>query len=115
MTGIQISGPELFLGGAVAFAVLATIVRSRSRSRRASAAAEIARVGTSVVSLAGRVLGTAAGIVGVQWVVITYAASNRALLWVALAVPALFAAYTLTKALTVTDVRPSPRRRSEPW
>jgi hypothetical protein len=39
--------------------------------------------------------------------VITYAAHNTTLLLVVLAVPALFAAYTLTRALTVTEVRPS--------
>jgi hypothetical protein len=105
---ITLSAAELFLGGVAAFAVLAGAVRLRA-GRRARMAAEIARVGTGVVSLAGRVLVTAAGIVCAQWLVITYAASNITLLLVVLAVPALFAAHTITRALTVTAVRPTTR------
>jgi hypothetical protein len=105
--GITLSAGELFLGGMAAFAVLALVVKARAGTKRARVAAEIAQVGTSAVSLAGRVLVTAGVIVGAQWLVITYVAHNTTLLLVVLAVPALFAAYTLTKALTVTEVRPS--------
>jgi len=38
--------------------------------------------------------------------------ANQTLLWVALGIPALLASYTLTKALTVTEIRPSSRDRS---
>jgi hypothetical protein len=107
---INLTGAELFLGGVAALGVTAMVIKARAGIKRARAAAEIARVGTSAVSIAGRVLLTAGGIVGMQWIVITYAATNTTLLLVVLAVPALFAAYTLTKALTVTEIRPSRSR-----
>ena len=78
--------------------LLALVIVCRSGTRRARRAAEAARAGSRVVSLAGRVLLTAAVIVGVQWVVITYAAGSS-LFWVALAVPALIAGHVLTRAL----------------
>jgi hypothetical protein len=105
------NGGELFLGGMAAFALLAIALKARSGVRRARAAADIARVGTSAVSLIGRMLTTALVIVGAQWLVITHP-SNQTLLWVTLGLPALLASYTLTKALTVTEIRPSPRDRS---
>ncbi|MGH4011978.1 MAG: hypothetical protein ACRDTH_28100 [Pseudonocardiaceae bacterium] len=104
------NGGELFLAGMAAFALLAVVVKAQSGVRRARAAADIARVGTSAVSLVGRVLTTALVIVGVQWLMITHP-SNQTLLWVALGLPALLASYTLTKALTVTEIRPSSRNR----
>ncbi|MGH3979576.1 MAG: hypothetical protein ACRDRZ_11345 [Pseudonocardiaceae bacterium] len=105
------NGGELFLGGMAAFALLAIAVKAQSGARRARAAADIARVGTSAVSLLGRVLTTALVIVGVQWLVIAHS-SNHTLLWVVLALPALLASYTLTRALTVFEIRPSTRDRS---
>jgi hypothetical protein len=63
------------------------------------------------VSLLGRVLVTAVVIVGAQWLVITHPGSNPTLLWVALGLPALVTAYTLTKVLTVTEIRPASRAR----
>jgi hypothetical protein len=112
MTGgeITLTAGELFLGGMATFTVLVMVGKLWAGRHRARVAAEIARVGTGVVSLVGRVLLTAAGIVGAQWLVITYAATNLTLLLVVLALPALFAAHTLTKALTVTEVRPTSRR-----
>ena len=103
------SGVELFLAGMAALAVLWTVVKAKAGARRAQAAAEIARVGTNPVSLAGRVLVTALVIVGVQSLVIAHP-GNRTLLWVVLGFPALVTAYTLVKALTVTVVRPSRGR-----
>ena len=104
------NGGELFLGGMSALAGLAVVGKARAGLRRARVAAEIARVGTSPVSLLGRVLVTAVVIVGAQWLVITHP-GNPTLLWVALGLPALLAAYTLTKALTVTAIRPASRAR----
>lgn len=109
MNGISLSAGELFLGGMAAFAVLAVVVKARAGMRRASAAAQIAQVGTGVVSLIGRVLMTAGAIAGAQWLVTTYAGNNTTLVWVVLGVPALVSAYTLTKALTLTEIRPSSR------
>lgn len=106
------NGGELFLGGMAAFALLAIGIKAQSGTRRARAAADIARVGTSAVSLLGRMLTTALVIVGVQWLVITHP-SNHTLLWVVLGLPALLASYTLTKALTVMEIRPSSRSRSD--
>lgn len=106
------NGGELFLGGMAAFALLAIAIKAQSGTRRARAAADIARVGTSAVSLLGRVLTTALVIVGVQWLVITHPA-NHTLLWVALGLPALLASYTVTRALTVFEIRPSSRDRSD--
>ncbi len=106
------NGGELFLGGMAAFALLAIAVKAHSGTRRARAAADIARVGTTAVSLIGRMLMTALVIVGGQWLVITHP-SNKTLLWVVLGIPALLASYTLTKALTVFEIRPSSRGRSD--
>lgn len=106
------NGGELFLGGMAAFALLAIAIKAQSGARRARAAADIARVGTSAVYLLGRVLTTALVIVGVQWLVITHSA-NQTLLWVVLGVPALLASYTVTRALTVFEIRPSSRGRSD--
>ena len=105
------NGGELFLGGMAAFALLAIAVKAQSGARRARAAADIARVGTSAVLLLGRVLTTALVIVGAQWLMITHP-SNHTLLWTVLGLPALLASYTLTKALTVFEIRPSARDRS---
>ncbi|GAB2996555.1 hypothetical protein GCM10017788_28620 [Amycolatopsis acidiphila] len=69
-----------------------------------------ARRAREVVSLAGRVLVTAGFIVGAQWVVVLRVGPGWLLLAV-LAVPALFAAYTLTRALTVTTYEMPTRRR----
>ncbi|GLZ37166.1 hypothetical protein [Actinokineospora sp. NBRC 105648] len=82
----------------------------RAGARRAKAAAEAARGGARLVSLVGRVLFNAGLIVAVQWVVITHQGGPWLLLAV-LGLPALFAAYALTRALTVTTVDNSRRRR----
>ncbi|MEU7475828.1 hypothetical protein AB0A63_07570 [Lentzea sp. NPDC042327] len=89
-------------------ALLVLVLVWRTASRRAKAAANAARTGARFVSLAGRVLFNAALIVVAQWIVITQRGSGWLLVAV-LAVPALFASYTLTKALTVTTYE--PRRR----
>jgi hypothetical protein len=103
------SGVELFIGGVAALAVMSVIVKARSSVKSARAAAEIARVGTSPVSLIGRVVITALVIVGVQWLVITHS-DNMLLWWVVLGFPALITAYAVTKALTVTQISSSQRR-----
>jgi hypothetical protein len=104
------SGVELFLGGVAALAALSVVLKARTGLKRARVAAEIARAGVSPVSLVGRLLMTAGAIVGAQWLVITYATGNTTLLLVVLAVPALFAAYPVTKALTVMQVGPATGR-----
>jgi hypothetical protein len=81
----------------------------RASARRAKGAADAARSGARLLSLAGRVLFTAGLIVGVQWVVILHP-DNKWLLLAVLGLPALFASHALTRALTVTTVD-SPRRK----
>jgi hypothetical protein len=106
MTPFSLTPVEVMAGVGV-LVVLFTVWRAGVR--RAREAANAARSGARLVSLAGRVLFNAALIVAVQWVVITHGAGGW-LLVVLLGVPALFASYALTRALTVTttDV---PRRR----
>jgi hypothetical protein len=82
----------------------------RAGVRRARAAADAARAGARLLSLFGRVLFTAGVIVGVQWLAITHPAVNKWVVLAALGLPALFASYTLTRALTVTTVDTSRRR-----
>ena len=81
----------------------------RAGARRAKAA-DAARSGARLLSLTGRVAFTAGVIVGVQWLVITHPSVNGWAVVAALGLPALFASYTLTRALTVTTVD-LPRRR----
>ncbi|GAA4409718.1 hypothetical protein GCM10023148_00390 [Actinokineospora soli] len=106
MNTINLSIAEVIAGAAV---LMVLFMVWRAGARRAKAAAERARSGARFVSLAGRVLFNAALIVAVQWVVIAYA-KDRWLLLAVLGLPALFAAYALTKALTVTTVDTSTRR-----
>jgi hypothetical protein len=110
---VVVTGAELFFGGMAALALVLVVVKARAGVKRAQVAAEIARVGTSSVSLVGRVLVTTLVIVGVQWLVITHA-DNATLRWVVLVLPALVTAYTLTRALTVVEVT-SSRRRGGDW
>jgi hypothetical protein len=98
------NGAQLFLGGMAALAVVSVVVKAQAGVRRAQAAADIARAGTSPVSLVGRVLVTALVIAGVQWLVFTHAGGNVALRWVVLGFPPLVTADTLTKALTVVEI-----------
>jgi hypothetical protein len=82
----------------------------RAGARRAKAAADAARSGARLLSLTGRVVVLAGLITGVQWLVITRPAISGWAVLAALGLPALFAAYTLTRALTVTT-QDAPRRR----
>jgi hypothetical protein len=100
--------PEQLLAGVGV--LLALLWVWRAGARRARAAADAARAGARLLSLFGRVVFTAGLIVGVQWIVITHPAVNKWLLLAVLGLPALFASYALTRALTVTTVD-TPRRR----
>jgi len=106
MTQISLT-PTQILAGVAVLLIVGWVWRAGVR--RAKAAAEAARSGARLLSLAGRVLFTAGLIVGVQWVVITHP-GNPWLLLAVLGLPALFSSYALTRALTVTVVD-SPRRR----
>lgn len=103
------TGGELLIGGLVVLAVVLAVARGSARRRQARTAAVVAELGTSPVSLLGRVLVAAGVIVGVQWLVITRYADNVTLLLVVLAVPALITAVAVVRLLTVTVVGP-PRR-----
>ena len=82
--------------------VLALLMMWRSGARRGRRAANTAHAASRVASLAGHVLGTAAVILGVQWVAITYTLGST-LFWVVLALPALITAHALTKSVAVMD------------
>lgn len=107
MTSINLTPTEVLAGLGV---LLALLMIWRWSVRRARAAADAARAGARLLSLTGRVVFTAALIVGVQWIVITHPSANKWLLLAVLGLPALLASYTLTRALTVTTVD-TPRRR----
>lgn len=106
MTAISLT-PAWLLGGLGALCVVFSVWRASAR--RARAAADAVRTGSRLVSLAGRVVFNAVLIVAAQWVVIKHPGSDWLLLAV-LGVPALFSAYTLTRALTVTTIDASSRR-----
>src|SRR5690348_3471151 len=82
--------------------LLALLMMWRSGARRGRRTAESAYGVSRVASLAGHLLGTAGGILGVEWVAITYA-PDATLFWVVLAVPALITAHALTRSVTSLD------------
>lgn len=107
MRAVELTPAQVVAGVAV---LLSLLLLWRAGARRARAAADAARAGARLLSLTGRVLFTAGLIVGVQWLVITHPTGNGWVLLAALGLPALFASYTLTRALTVTTVD-APHRR----
>jgi hypothetical protein len=82
--------------------LLALMMMWRSGARRGCSSANGAYGASRVASLAGHLLGTAAVIIGVQWVAITYAPGTT-LYWVVLAAPALITAHALTRSVTSLD------------
>jgi len=106
MTAISVT-PVVIMAGVGSLLVLLMVWRSGAR--RARVVADAARAGARLMSLTGRVLCNAALIVAVQWVVITYQANDWVLL-VVLGLPAVFASYVLTRALTVSTID-MPRQR----
>ena len=106
MTSISVTPVQVMAGVGV---LLVVAFIWRASARRARAAADAARSGARLLSLAGRVLFLAGLLVGAQWVVILYP-DNPWLLLAVLGLPDLFAAYALTRALTVTTVETSHRR-----
>lgn len=106
MTTVNLTPTEILAGIG---ALLILLFIWRWSVRRARAAADAARAGARLLSLAGRVLFTAGLIVAIQWVVIMHPDSKWLLLAV-LGLPALFASFAVTRALTVTTVD-TPRRR----
>jgi hypothetical protein len=105
MNGLTVTPTQILAGVGV---LLALFWVWRAGSRRAKAAAEAARSGARLVSLVGRVLFNAGLIVAVQWVMIAHPGSPW-LLFAVLGLPALFASYALTRAMTVTTVDTSKR------
>jgi hypothetical protein len=105
MNGLTVTPTQVLAGVGV---LLVLFWVWRAGSRRAKAAAEAARSGARLVSLVGRVLFNAGLIVAVQWVVIAHPGSPW-LLFAVLGMPALFASYALTRAMTVTTVDTSKR------
>jgi len=108
-TTMTVSSAQLAAGAAV---LLAAIVLWRASRRRARAAADAARAGARLLSLTGRVVFTAGLIVGVQWIVLSQPHPNGWMVLAVLGLPAMFAAFALVRALTVTtmDSRRGGRR-----
>lgn len=106
MNTISVTPTQVLAGVGVLLVVLFVW---RASARRAKAAANAARSGARLLSLFGRVLFTAGFLTATQWVVIMHP-GNPWLLLAVIGLPDLFAAYALTRALTVTTVD-SPRRR----
>lgn len=105
MNGLTVTPTQILAGVGV---LIVLLWAWRAGARRARAAAETARSGARLVSLAGRVLFNAGLIVAVQWVVIAHPGSPW-LLFAVLGLPALFASHALTRAMTVTTVDTSKR------
>lgn len=82
--------------------LLALSMMWRSGARRGRRGANATYGASRMASLAGHLLGTAAVIIGAQWVVITYAPGST-LSWVVLAVPAMITAHALTRSVTSLD------------
>lgn len=87
---------------AVLGVLVALLMMWRSGARRGRRAADAAYGVSRFGALTGYLLGTAGVIVGVQWIVITYAPGST-LFWVVLTVPALITAHVLTRSVTSLD------------
>jgi hypothetical protein len=103
---VNVTPTEVLAGVGV---LLALGLMWRSGARKARRAADRARAGARAVSLAGRVLLMAGGMVGVQWLVVTHTTDLTLRLGV-LTLPDLIAAYVLTRALTVTELGTTRKR-----
>lgn len=106
---VHVTAAEL-LAGVGGLTALMWVWRAGARRARAARRAEVARSGARLVSLAGRMVFLAGLITGVQWLVITRPAVSGWAVLAVLGLPALFAAHTLTRALTITT-QDMPRRR----
>lgn len=82
--------------------LLVLLMMWRSGARRGRRAADASHGASRVAALAGHVLGTAAVILGVEWVAITYAPGST-LFWVVLGLPALITAHALTRSVASMD------------
>jgi hypothetical protein len=94
---------QAVLVGLVVLAGLGVLAAFRSGARSAYRVArqtqEVTRMGGNLA----RAFGTAAVIVGMQWVVVTFTSDPRA--WgVALGVPALFAGSAIARVFSVTEL-----------
>jgi apolipoprotein N-acyltransferase len=86
-----------------AVAVLALVLWSwRSGVTRAERAHRAERREVGPLTFTGQVIGATTVIVGTQWLVITLWRDNSTLLLATLVLPALFAAWAVARALTVT-------------
>jgi len=95
---------HVMLAGLAVLALLGLVSVVRSTRKQAYEAARALHTGAAAVNLAGRSLLTGALIVGAQWLVISHVDQRSAAYWLALAVPAALAGYTLTRAFTITTL-----------
>jgi hypothetical protein len=95
--------------GLLVLAALGLLSIWTSGARTGRKAERAVREVTRLTGTVGRTLATAAGIVGVQWVVLSLT-THPVALGVVLGVPALFAGVTVARLLAVTEVvRTLPR------
>jgi hypothetical protein len=99
---IPIDTRHLLLAGLVTLALLGLVAMMRSTRSQAHQTAHIVPGSAGVLGIASRTIVTAGVIVAVQWLVITNADHHDLVFWLVLAVPALLAAVTVIRALTVT-------------
>jgi uncharacterized protein involved in cysteine biosynthesis len=92
---IPVEPRPALVGVLAALALFALVAVARGTRGQAYGATRAVPGGVGVLGMVGR-------IVAVQWLVITYAGHRGLVFWLVLAVPAVLAAVTLVRALTVT-------------
>jgi hypothetical protein len=90
------------LGVLAVLALLGLVALVRTPRTQAYGPARGVHGGVGVLGMAGRTVVTAGLIVAVQWLVITNTDHRGLVFWLVLAVPAVLAAVTVVRALTVT-------------
>jgi hypothetical protein len=90
---------QVLLAVLALFGLVAVVRGTRSQAHEAARAV---RGGVGALGMAGRTMVTAGLIVAVQWLVITTMGHRGLVFWLVLAVPAVLAAVTVIRALTVT-------------
>jgi hypothetical protein len=100
MTSVE---PRLVLLGVLAvLALLGLVAVVRGTRSQAYRTARVVPCGVGVLGMASRIVVTAGLIVTMEWLVITYTDPGSFGYWLVLAVPAVLAAVTVVRALTVT-------------
>ncbi|GAA2977456.1 hypothetical protein [Actinokineospora diospyrosa] len=111
MTAGSSAAPAVVVGVVAVVAVALLVWGWRASARRAREAALRAEVVGGPVSLVGRTVVGALVIAGVQWLVLTHPAATGWARVAALGVPALFASWSLVRAVSGGGVHERRQRR----